>query len=169
VKLLRITSTALLSVTLMSLAACGDDAAPTAAPTPAVTAAPTTAATSAAASAAPSAVGTASGSADRTLCASANKAGEAMKDSFVAAIQAGEQPTPAVLKKILLDFSDTVTTAAAAAGDSKVAAAVKQMAAQASKAAAAPNPIEAADNPVFVKAGSDLTAACKAAGVSVNF
>jgi hypothetical protein len=167
VKLSRITSTALLGATLMALAACGDDAAPIAAPVTTVSVpAPTSAAASVAASAeAPSA----GGSADQKLCTSANKAGEAMKDSFVAAVQAGGEPTPAALKKILLNFSDTVTTAAAAAGDSTVAAAVKKMAGEASKAAAAANPIEAADNPAFVKAGSDLTAACKAAGVSVNF
>jgi hypothetical protein len=153
----------------MALTACGDDTTDTAGSASSV--APPAASASAIASAAPStpAADTAAGTTDKAICESANKAGETMKDEFVAALQSGKEPTPAALKKILTAFTDRMTAATATASDSKVTAAVKQMGAEASKAAAAANPIEAADNPDFVKAGSDLTAACKAAGVTVNF
>ncbi|MGW1062821.1 hypothetical protein [Micromonospora rubida] len=105
---------------------------------------------------------------DKKLCESAKKAGDDMKAQFVAAMQSGD-PSPAVFKKILTDLDEKLTTLAATGSDGKVATALKQFGVEASKAAAAADPADAADNPAFEKAGADITAACKAAGVSVNF
>ncbi|SIM66257.1 hypothetical protein [Micromonospora cremea] len=62
-----------------------------------------------------------------------------------------------------------MTEVASTGGDSKVPAALREFGVLASKAAAEPDPAAAADNPAFEKAGADITAACKAVGVSVNF
>ncbi|MEU8301480.1 hypothetical protein AB0C04_29855 [Micromonospora sp. NPDC048909] len=84
------------------------------------------------------------------------------------AMQSGE-PSPADFKKILTEMGEQMATFASAGGDSGVATAMSRFGAQASKAAAAADPVGAADNPAFEKAGADITAACRAAGVSVNF
>jgi hypothetical protein len=115
------------------------------------------------------AAGTTGGKSDKELCESAKKVGDDMKATLIAAFKSDEEPSPAVFKKILTDLDEKVTTLASAGGDSKVATAMKQFGAQASKAAAAADPAGAADNAAFEKAGADLTAACKAAGVNVIF
>lgn len=106
---------------------------------------------------------------DKKLCEAAKKAGDEMKAEFVAAVTSGQEASPAVFKQILTDLDKKVTTVASAGGDGKVATALKNFGVEASKAAASANPAEAADNPAFEKAGADITAACKAAGVSVVF
>lgn len=105
---------------------------------------------------------------DRELCESANKAGKAMKDAFLALIKSGKEPSAAEYKKILTDLGEQLTTLASSGGDTKVATALKQLGAEAAKAAGAADPASAIDNPAFDKAGEDLTAACAAAGVDVN-
>ncbi|MET7668229.1 hypothetical protein [Micromonospora luteifusca] len=95
------------------------------------------------------------------------KATDEMKAELVKIATAGE-PSAADFKKILTDLEQAASTLAAAGGDSKVAAALKPFGAEAAKAAAAADPATAADNPVFLKAGQDITALCKAAGVSVT-
>ncbi|MEV4659733.1 hypothetical protein [Micromonospora sp. NPDC049301] len=163
----RIASALLILAATTALAACGDgDKATTAgssSPAP-TSAAPTSAAPSTAAT--PTAPA-ASGASDKTMCESAQKAGDEMKAELVAIATAGE-PSAADFKKILTGLDQKVTEVAAG-GDSKVATALRQFGVLASKAAAAPDPAAAADNPAFEKAGADITAACKAAGVSVNF
>ena len=163
----RATFAALICASALALAACGGGDDTTAAPAPSTTtaAAPAPSATSAAPSAATG--GTGIGAGDKKICESANKAGEKMKDDFVAAMTSGE-PSPAKLKQILGEL-DSKLSAVAGDADTKVAAAAKQMAAEAEKAASAADPMDAAANSGFEKAGSDLTAACKAAGVKVNF
>ncbi|MET8121487.1 hypothetical protein [Micromonospora sp. NPDC005189] len=94
------------------------------------------------------------------------KASDEMKAELVKVATAGET-SAADFKKILTELEQKVTTVATAGGDSKMAAALRQFGAEASKAAAAADPATAADNPAFEKAGKDITAACKAAGVSV--
>lgn len=150
----------------MTLAACGtEDSATTAGSAPsAVASSPAAAAVSS--SPAPAATGATS---DKELCESAKKAGQDMKAAFVAALQSGEEPTPATFKKILNDLDEKLTTVAAAGGDTKVVAALKQISAEAAKAAKAADPAAAADNPAFAKAGKDLSAACKAVGVNATF
>lgn len=92
-----------------------------------------------------------------------------MKDAFIAAaMQSAGEPSPAVVKKILNGFAEEMTALAAAGGDSKAATASKRVGAEASKAAAAADPTEAADNAAFEKAGGQLAAACKAAGVDLD-
>lgn len=106
---------------------------------------------------------------DKELCESANKAGRDMKDALMAILKSGKEPSAADYKKILTDLNEQLTTLASAGGDTEVATALKQFGAEAAKAAAAADPENAVDNPAFEKAGSDITTACKAAGVDVNF
>ncbi|PWR12594.1 hypothetical protein DKT68_02850 [Micromonospora acroterricola] len=91
-----------------------------------------------------------------------------MKAALVAIAAAGE-PSAADFKKILTGLDQKVTEVASTGGDSKVATALREFGVLASKAAAAPDPAAAADNTAFEKAGANITAACKAAGVSVTF
>ncbi|SCF14251.1 hypothetical protein GA0070607_6058 [Micromonospora coriariae] len=105
---------------------------------------------------------------DKKLCESAKKAGDDMKAVLIAVAKAGE-PSAADYKKILTELNQKVVDVAATGGDSKVSAALREFGAEATKAAAASDPAAAADNPAFLKAGADITAACKAAGVSVIF
>lgn len=148
----------------MALAACGgEDAATPAGSAPSASVAP-----SSAASSAPAPSAAAGGKSDKELCESAKVVGDDMKAALIAAMQSGD-PSPAVFKQILTDLDQKMTSLVSAGSDSKVATAIKQFGAEASKAAAAADPATAADNPAFEKAGADITAACKTAGVSVNF
>lgn len=167
-KRFRVTAAVLICVSLLSLAACGGEGAPSTAGSAPASSAAASSSAAAAGSASPAAAGAAGDPKDRSLCEATNRAGEGTKDAFVAAMKSGGDPSPAVLKKILTDFTKQLTTAAAG-NDSKVAAAVRQLGAEAAKAAAAPNPAEAAGKPEFAKAGTDLAAACEAVGVKVNF
>ncbi|WP_410809455.1 hypothetical protein [Micromonospora sp. 067-2] len=94
------------------------------------------------------------------------KASDGMKAELVKIAMAGE-PSAADFKKALTELEQKVSALASAGGDSKVAGALRPFGAEAAKAAAAADPGSAADNPAFLKAGKDVTAACKAAGVSV--
>ncbi len=170
-KRFRITSSLFICASVLVLAACGGADETTAGSAPAASstvAAP--AATPAASTPADSAAG---GTSDKDLCESANQAGEKMKKDFIAAFQAaggGELPPAAELKKILTDMNDELSTlASSGAEDSKVVAALEKFGSEATKAAKSSDPATAADNPEFEKAGSDITAACKSAGVQVNF
>jgi hypothetical protein len=171
VKLFRVTSSLFICASVLALAACGGadetkaGSAPAASSTVAAPAATPTSSTPA-----DSAAG---GTSDQDLCESAHEAGEKMKKDFIAAFQAsggGELPPVAELKKILTDLNDELSgLASAGAEDSEVVAALEKFGSEAAKAAKASDPATAADNPAFEKAGSDITAACKSAGVKVNF
>ncbi|MEU7909335.1 hypothetical protein [Actinoplanes sp. NPDC049118] len=159
--LFRVTSSVLIGASLLTVAACGgEDAANTAKPAPAVTAPASSAPSS------PAAAG-AAGASDKELCNSAKKAGNDMKTALLAALKAGE-PTAEAYSKILTDLAGTLTESAASGGDGKVTAVMKQVSAEATVVAGAADP-ETADSAAFEKAGADLTAACKAVGVNVNF
>ncbi|WP_320069301.1 hypothetical protein [Micromonospora sp. RTGN7] len=152
----------------MALAACsGEDTTTTSGSAPSASTAASSAAPSA--SSAPSSAA-ADGTSDKKLCESAKKAGDQMKGELVSALQSeGGDVKPSTYKKILTDLNEKMAAVAAEGGDSKVAAALKQFGAEALKAAAAADPGTAAADPGFEKAGEDLTAACKAAGVTVKF
>lgn len=145
---------------MMTLAACGgEDSDPKAGSAQPGGAAPT----SAAAPAAPAV-------SDKELCESAQKLSEEMSKGLVQALQsANGDPSAAAFKKLLTDMEEKAAALAATGGDGKVSAALKQVAAESGKAAASADPAGAADNPAFAKAGTDLNAACTAAGVKVNF
>ncbi|MGI5521114.1 hypothetical protein ACQEUX_09165 [Micromonospora sp. CA-259024] len=163
----RLASALLIIAVSTALAACGDgDAATTAGPTtPASTsAAPSSAATSAAAT--PTSPAAGGGASDKELCESAKKVSDEMKAELVKVATAG-QPSAADFRKILTELEQKVTTVASAGGDSKLAASLRQFGAEAAKAAAAADPATAADNPAFEKAGTDISTACKAVGVSL--
>ncbi|WBB79618.1 hypothetical protein O7606_26320 [Micromonospora sp. WMMD882] len=164
--LARVTSAIVMCAVLTTLAACGgEDAADPAGSSSTTSSAPSSAATTA--SSAPSA--STAGASDKDLCESAKKAGDEMKAELVKAVSSGSEPTPAVFQKILTDLEKAVTGLAATGGDSPVATALKQFGVEAAKAASEADPAAAADNPAFEKAGADITAACRAAGVDVNF
>ncbi|MFC4019462.1 hypothetical protein ACFOW4_16175 [Micromonospora sp. GCM10011542] len=171
-KRFRVFSTMLISASLMTLAACGgEDTTTTAGSTPSATTASSAAAS---ASSAPSAsTGTTAAMSDKELCEAVEKAGNEMRPALAAAmqsaLQSGEEPSPVVFKEILTGLEQKITKAVPAGANSEAATAVKRFAAEAAKAAAAKNPVDASENPAFEKAGADITAACKAAGVTVNF
>lgn len=162
----RLASAILILAVSTALAACGDtDKATTAgSTTPAPTsAAPSAVATSAAATSASSpAAGAAT---DKQLCAAVKKANDKMRAELVKVATTGDA-SAADFKKILTGLEQEVTTVAAT-GDGKLADALRTFGAEAAKAAAAADPATAADNPAFEKAGKDVSAACKAAGVNV--
>jgi hypothetical protein len=107
---------------------------------------------------------------DKKLCQSAKQASDEMREDLVAAVSSGSEPSPALFQKILSGLQNEVTrVATTGATDSKVVAALERFGAEAGKAANAADPATAADNPAFEKAGASLTAACKSAGVNVNF
>lgn len=155
----------LICATVLAVAGCGggaDEGIATWSTPPAATAS-----SSASGSAAPSSA--AGGTSDKKVCESAKKAGEDMKAALVAAVQSGTEPSPALFKKVLTELDEEVTSLAARAGDGPVATALKRFGAEAAKAAAADDPATAADTPAFAKAGTDLAAACRTAGVDINF
>jgi hypothetical protein len=157
----RIASAVLGGVFLLSVAACGTDKTDSAAgsaPTNAASA-PAPAETTAAAAAAPAD--------DKAMCTAADKAAKAMTKEIVKLVGSGADPAPADYAKILNDMNAVLT--ATAKGDGNVATAMKEVAAQSAKAATLPDPSAGAEDPAFEKAGKELTAACKAAGVKVNF
>jgi len=150
----RTTSTLLISVSLMTLAACGGkEAAGTAAPAaPAATNAP-----------AGGTSGTADAGNDATLCHAAKKAHQDMLTQFTASASSAT-PSPEAVKKAVTDLATALTALAATGGNSKVATAINQYGAAAAKAAAA-GPGAAEDDPALSKASEELRAACKAIGV----
>lgn len=143
----------LISVSLMTLAACGGkEAASTAAP-----AAPAATNASAGVSAAADTGGaTGAGNDDATICRDAKKAHQDMLRQITGS------PSPEAVKKAVTDLGKTLTDLAATGGNSKVATAINQYGAAAAKAAADPG---AAEDPVLDKASEEFRAACKAIGV----
>ncbi|GIF26584.1 hypothetical protein BJ973_001028 [Actinoplanes tereljensis] len=144
----------------MGISACGDDA-DTAAGTS------TTTVASAAAPAAEATTAAAAGVSDKELCEQANKAADSFKKAALTLAAAGDIPVTDA-KAMLTDFASTLTKLADS-GDGAVATALKANADAALQAAGEPNPVEAADTPESEKAGKDLNAACKAAGVTTVF
>ncbi len=168
---LRSATAVLFCLPLLTLAACGqDDTTSTAAP---ATASAAPAASSAPAATTPSSPAAApagpASKADKALCTTVEKAGQTMKTEAITALSGGANPDPVDFKKILGTFAGKLTRAAATADDSQVTTAVKAMSTQAAQAAAQANPIDAAADPKFEEAGSQVTTACAAAGVKVNF
>jgi hypothetical protein len=172
----RFTTAVLFTAAMLSLAACSDDDKTEAGGTP-------TTATSASAAAAPSSEpavtapatdavpgSAAGGAADKAVCEATNTAGEAMKTSMLKLMSANSgNIAPADAKAILDDFTKSINQALDQAPESAVSTAAQKVADEAGKAAAAADPVEAAAAPEFEKSGTAFTAACKAAGVKVNF
>ncbi|SCL41806.1 hypothetical protein GA0074692_6506 [Micromonospora pallida] len=156
----------LLCASLTTLAACGGEDTTTESAPPAASA-PASPTTSAAEPPSPSAAAVTKS--DKELCEATKQIGEEMKASVVKVFQGDAAAAPAAFGKILTDLDQKMTALAASGGDGAVTAGLKQFAAESAKAAKAADPVAAADNPTFEKVGTDLTAACKAAGVDVNF
>ncbi|MFC3502049.1 hypothetical protein ACFOOK_13910 [Micromonospora krabiensis] len=168
----RLVSIALISAAALALAGCGGEE--TATPTSSTPTASAVAPTSAAASPSVAPSSPAAGGApvtvnEKVVCESAEKAGQEMKKALIAVVQSGKEPSAEVYRKILADLGDKLTSLLPAGGVGEVVGALTRFASEAGRAAAAADPATAADNPAFEKAGTDLTAACKAAGVKVNF
>ncbi|GIF16490.1 hypothetical protein [Actinoplanes teichomyceticus] len=172
----RVTSAVLLATAVLTLAACSDDDKTEAgSATPAAPASATAAPSASAIVTDPTATKDGPGSkagaaADKELCTATDKAGQSMKKALVTLMSANSGTISAGdAKAILEDFTKQVTTALQSAGDSKVSAAAKAVADEAAKAATAADPVTAAAEPSFEKAGTDVAAACRAAGVPVSF
>ncbi|MEU4570822.1 hypothetical protein [Micromonospora sp. NPDC023956] len=169
-KPLRVLSAVLVCAAL-TLAGCGgaDDTtagpAPSAGPTSSATSTPSSPTTSSA----PAPSTSVGGTGDKEICTSVKEIGNDMKASLVTALQADQAAAPAAFRKVLTDLEGKLTALAATGGDTAVTTAIRAFTTEAAKAAKAADPATAADNPAFEKAGTDLTAACKKAGVEVNF
>ncbi|MFI6824374.1 hypothetical protein ACIBJE_26030 [Micromonospora sp. NPDC050187] len=162
----RVVSAVLICASL-TLAGCGGGEDSTAESAPSVSSAPSSPAASD--SSAPSPSAAAGGASDKELCESAKKFGNDMKTSLVTALQADQAAAPAAFRKILTELDVKMTALAATGGDTPVTVAIRQFGVEAAKAAKAADPAAAAANPTFEKVGTDLTTACKKAGVDVNF
>lgn len=153
-------------VSALAGAGCSDGGAePDAAPAPAssATAPAPAASTGSGASAAATPVS------DVTLCKSVQQIGDELKDDLIELSSSGDDPTPARFKVILEKLESKVAAAAALAGEGTVGTAAKALGAEAGKAAQNADPAAVVSGPDFEKAGNDLTAACKTAGVNVLF
>ncbi|WP_067499581.1 hypothetical protein [Actinoplanes sp. TFC3] len=154
-QLIRVSPVVLALASMVLLGACSDS--------PSTSSAPPAPATATGASPAPNRAG------DAKLCSAVQKIGQDLKDELVGISQSGKEPTRDLFTGILQKMAEKVTAEAFAAGDSAVAVAARQLGEQASQAAKEQDPVAAASSPGFEKAGSDLTAACQAAGVAVTF
>lgn len=163
----RITSAVLFTAAVLSLSACGDDDKSEAGASTTSSVAATAASGPPTPAAEATTAAAAGGAGDKKVCEDANKAGEAMKDALVKAVSGGDLAA-ADAKKMLTDFAAQMTTAVGAE-TGPAATQAKKLADVAAKTAAATDPFAAMEDPSFEQAGTDLTAACKTAGVKVNF
>ncbi|MBB2947571.1 hypothetical protein FB565_007342 [Actinoplanes lutulentus] len=158
----RFLPAALFCACLSVLAACSSSPAePTAA------AASSAGASSAGASPAGAAVTTVV--ADKALCKTLNTAATALRTGITEAQQEGGGVKAADAKRTFIKFHTTVTEALAFAETSDVSTAAKAIADELDKAAKATDPISSAADSNFARLGTDLTEACKTAGVTVMF
>ncbi|MEU8241058.1 hypothetical protein AB0C07_22670 [Actinoplanes missouriensis] len=161
---IRVASAVLAGVSLMTLAACGDDSEPAApAATTATTPSATTVTADAAASAAPAR------NADTVTCEQAERAVKSFKNAILTLAQSGvTELSPVDAKAMLTDFADDLTKASEGAGP-EMTAALKANIDAALTAAKDKDPGTALDSPETAKAGKELNALCKAAGVETTF
>jgi hypothetical protein len=158
----RILTAVLAGVSVLSLAACSEEA-------PATTAQP--AATTAAAPAATTETTTppaAAALSDKEICEAANKASDSMKTAMETLFKTTGDLTPKDAAAVLTDMAKQLNEAAAGS-DTAVAKAATLIATQASEAAAAKDPTTALDNAESEKSGQALNAACKKAGVTTQY
>ncbi|MBW6433691.1 hypothetical protein KZ829_08035 [Actinoplanes hulinensis] len=159
---MRIATAVLAGVSMMGLAACGDDKAATTTAEPAKPAA--TSALPEAEAAAPAAAAPA----DKVICEDANKAAESFKKALLTIMSTTGGDVPKKDAALMLsDFAANLEKAAEGS-DTAVATALKTNAAEAAKAAKADDPVNAADTPESAKAAKEFNAACKAVGVKTN-
>ncbi|TDB79070.1 hypothetical protein [Micromonospora sp. KC721] len=150
-------------MSVLAMAACGGEqpsktATPTLPATTSVADAPAAAATASAVAADPAS--------EKKLCEAAKKIGDESRTALVKAASSGEDVTPVVKKAYTEMAKGLADTAATAGPGSEVAPALVAFGTEAGKAA---KDMAAADSPALEKAGKDLTAACKKAGVAINF
>ncbi|WP_433832223.1 hypothetical protein ACQP2E_15575 [Actinoplanes sp. CA-015351] len=160
----RFLPTALFCACLSVLTACSSSPA---SPTAASSATASSAAGDAAGAAAGGAVTTAV--ADKALCKTLNTAATALRTGITEAQQEGGGVKAADAKRTFTKFHTTVSEALAFAETSDVSTAAKAIADELGKAAKATDPISSAADSNFDKLGTDLTEACKTAGVTVMF
>jgi hypothetical protein len=158
----RILSAALAGVFAFSIAACSEEAPTTSAQPTATTAAAPAATTEATTPPAAAALS------DKEICEAANKASDSMKKAMETIYKTTGDLKPADQQTILADMAKQLDKATEG-GTSEVAKAVKVISSQATEAAAAKDPTAALDNADSAKAGKDLNAACKKAGVTTNY
>ncbi|WP_204294454.1 hypothetical protein [Actinoplanes campanulatus] len=160
---MRIATAVLAGVSMMGLAACGDDKAATTTAEPAKPAA-TSALPEAEAATAPAAAAPA----DKVICEDANKASESFKKALLTIMKATGGDVPKKDAALMLSSFAADLEKAAEGSDTAVATALKTNAAEAAKAAKADDPVNAADTPEAAKAAKEFNAACKAVGVKTN-
>ncbi|WFE94116.1 hypothetical protein [Micromonospora sp. WMMD987] len=168
----RLSTVALAGVLVCALAACSAEETPT-------TAAPSATATTAVPSASPSSAAgdptTAAGptaaadpTVDKKLCTTAKKIADETKADVVKAATSGGDPNPA-LKKAYTEMATGLAKATAGSPASEVVTALAAVGVAAGRVATAPDMDAAADRPEFQKTSAMANAACKKAGVDINF
>ncbi|MBO4163205.1 hypothetical protein [Micromonospora antibiotica] len=167
----RFSTVALTCLSVLALAACSEAK-------PSTTAAPSSSATGAAAPAASPSVTTApttdaptaaaDPAADKKLCTAAKKIAETTKVDVVKAAMAGGDPNPAI-KKAYNELASGLAKATAGTPGSEAATALAAFGVAAGRVATAPDMDAAADGPEFQKTSAMANAACKKAGVDINF
>ncbi|MDR7275210.1 hypothetical protein [Catenuloplanes atrovinosus] len=161
---IRLVASTVFCTSLLMLSACGGDNSTTT-----DTAAPAASATTAATTAAPAAseAPATTAASDKEICEAAVTGAKAFQDQVQKAIASGTMPGEAEIKAAMATMGEGL--AIAQGGDSAVAKAAQAYVAENSKALAAADPATASETPEFQKAASDFDAACKAAGVPINF
>ena len=160
-KNIRLMASTVFCVSALALSACGGGDAPAGTAAPSATTAATTGAP--ATSSAPAAAA----ASDKEICNAAVKATTAFGEKLAESLKAGKELTSADIQALLNAMATDLSVAEG--GTSDVAKSAQVMVAELKKVAASADLATAEDSPEYQKAGTELDAACKAAGVEINF
>ena len=171
----RLSTVVLTCVSVLALAACSAaEPATPAAPSTSATAgaassvSPSTAASPATTDPAANPTGAANPAADKRLCTAAKKIAEKTKVDVMKAAMSGGDPNPAI-KKAYTEMATELAKATAGIPGSEAVTALGAFGAAAGRVATAPDMDAAASGPEFQKTSAMANAACKKAGVDINF
>lgn len=173
----RLSTVVLTCVSVLALAACSAaEPATPAAPSTSATAtagaassvSPSTAASPATTDPAANPTGAANPAADKRLCTTAKKIAEKTKVDVMKAAMSGGDPNPAI-KKAYTEMATELAKATAGTPGSEAVTALAAFGAAAGRVATAPDMDAAASGPEFQKTSAMANAACKKAGVDINF
>ena len=106
---------------------------------------------------------------DKSLCETVNTAGKTMKTGITESQQTEGGVLAADAKRHFQKFSTAVSKALVSAEAGEVTSAAKALADEIGRAAKDADPIGTAAASNFEQLSSDITAACKSAGVTVDF
>lgn len=168
----RLSTVVLTCVSVLALTACSKaEPVPTAAPPTSASAAPSASAADSPATTGPASTGPAAAgdpAADKKLCTAAKKIATTTKTDVMKAAMSGGDPNPAI-KKAYTEMATGLAKATADSPASEAVTALGAFGAAAGRVATAPDMDAAASGPEFQKTSAMANAACKKAGVDINF